>query len=207
MLNGFNEVNWADFFSGPLLDKEINMVTHLKEALSSMVLLPEEEDRLIWIYDNKGVFSMRKLTELLISEGVVKRLWMISVSAACWSMWLARNELVFVRKWATMSSLIFLSKIRALMWIRSVHEKLKVDERIWWVCPYRSWSDIKKSGLNGRFWCPPSLGWVKFNVCGVEIEDEVRCGEVLRDSDEVVGALFSGPFEAKRLPYCGGAGN
>lgn len=71
MPNGFKEVNWADFFSHPLLDREINMVIRLKDAVSSMVLLPEEEDQLIWIHDNKWVFSIRKLIELLISEGVV----------------------------------------------------------------------------------------------------------------------------------------
>ncbi|KAB2015823.1 hypothetical protein ES319_D08G053300v1 [Gossypium barbadense] len=90
-------------------------------------------------------------------NGVVKSLWMISVSAACWSMRLVRNELVF---------------IRALMWIRSVHEELKVDEKIY-------------------------LGWVKFNVCSVEIEDEVGCGGVLRDSDGMARALSSGLFAAK----------
>ncbi|KAH1084276.1 hypothetical protein J1N35_024037 [Gossypium stocksii] len=239
MSNGFIEVNWADFFICPLLDREINMVVCLKEAVSSKILIPEEEDRLIWIHDNNGVFSLKKLTELLIKDGVVdisfdfdkiwklkvpprvrsflwlvsidrlptkeflirrgvvKSLWMISVSAACWPVWLARNELVFDRKWPTISSLVFHSKIRALMWIRSVHEELKVDERIWWVCPYRSRSNIKKSGLSGRFWCPLSFGWVKFNICGVEIEDEVGCGGMLRDSDGMTRELFSIPFTTK----------
>ncbi|KAK5786103.1 hypothetical protein PVK06_040730 [Gossypium arboreum] len=63
--------------------------------------------------------------------------------------------------------------------------------------PYRSQSDIRKSGLSGRLWCPPSVGWVKFNVCSMEIEDKVGCGGVLRDSDGVARALFSGPFAVK----------
>lgn len=28
-------------------------------------------------------------------SGVVKSLWLISISAACWSIWLARNEIMF----------------------------------------------------------------------------------------------------------------
>ncbi|TYI30537.1 hypothetical protein ES332_A05G395300v1 [Gossypium tomentosum] len=119
------------------------------------------------------------------------------MSAACWSVWLARNELVFDRKWPKLSSLVFLSKTRALMWIKSVYEELKVDERIWWVCPFRSWRNFKEVGLSGKFWCPPCYGGVKFNVRGVACEDEVWCGGVLKRSDGVARALFSGPFKAK----------
>ncbi|TYG59019.1 hypothetical protein ES288_D08G268700v1, partial [Gossypium darwinii] len=68
-LNGFNEVNWVDLFIRPLLDRELNMLNRLREVVSSKVLVPEEEDRLIWIHDNNGVFSVKKLTELLIKEG------------------------------------------------------------------------------------------------------------------------------------------
>ncbi|KAH1063572.1 hypothetical protein J1N35_028559 [Gossypium stocksii] len=74
-----------------------------------------------------------------------------------------------------MSSLVFLSKIRALMWVRSLYDELKVDERIWWVCLVRSWSDVKKSGLSG----------------------EVGCAGVLRNSEGVARAVFSGPCAAK----------
>ncbi|MBA0781692.1 hypothetical protein Gotri_002589 [Gossypium trilobum] len=118
---------------------------------------------------------------------------MISVTTTCWSVWLARNELVFDRKWLTMNSLVFHSKMRALIWVRSIQEELRVDERSWWICSFRSWCDLKKIGMGGRFWCPPRHGWVKFNVSGVAI----GCGEVLRDSDGVARALFSGPVATK----------
>ncbi|MBA0729658.1 hypothetical protein Golax_022834 [Gossypium laxum] len=51
--------------------------------------------------------------------------------------------------------------------------------------------------MGGMFWCPPRYGWVNFNVSRVANEDEVGCGEVLRDSDGVARALFSGPVAAK----------
>ncbi|KAK5786119.1 hypothetical protein PVK06_040746 [Gossypium arboreum] len=35
--NRLNEDNWADFFIRPLLDKKLNMVVHLKEAVSKVV--------------------------------------------------------------------------------------------------------------------------------------------------------------------------
>ncbi|TYG88928.1 hypothetical protein ES288_A12G060100v1 [Gossypium darwinii] len=112
--------------------------------------------------------------------GVITSLWMISVFVACWSVWIARNELT-----------------RALMWFRSVYEEWKVDERIWWVCPYKSWCNIKNSGLRGKFWCSLYYGGIKFNVCGVIVEDEAGCGGVLINSDGVARALFSGPISAK----------
>ncbi|TYG85797.1 hypothetical protein ES288_A13G084000v1 [Gossypium darwinii] len=197
-------------------EREVQMVSSLKEAMSCRILFPEVEDRLLWKHDNKGVFSVIKLTELLLTvgkvdmcndfdkiwklkvpprvrsflwmisidrlptkvflirrgmklnrlrdgcpwcysdqetavhlffpcnfivsfwrkildwwevkwrpfqgfsdffifcknvayTGVIKSLWMISVSA-CWSVWLARNELVFDKKWSKMSNLVFLSK-------------------------------------------------------------------------------------------------
>ncbi|KAG8502370.1 hypothetical protein CXB51_000305 [Gossypium anomalum] len=194
--NGFKEVDWAVFFSRRLLDREI--------------------------HDKQGEFSVRKLSELLIcaemadcrvswqkrgedwsigervsAKGVVKSLWLISVSAAYWSAWLARNELVFERRWPKISNLVFLMKIRALMWIREVYDGLKVNEKIWWVCPVRSWSGGKKSGFGGSFWCSPCFGGVKFNVNGEESERDAGCGGVLRNSKWVVRTVFSGSCVAR----------
>ncbi|KAG4188559.1 hypothetical protein ERO13_A08G172150v2, partial [Gossypium hirsutum] len=66
--NGFNEVNWVDLFCQPSLDRELNMLSRLKEVVCNKVLVPEAEDRLVWIHDSKRVFSMKKLTKLLIKE-------------------------------------------------------------------------------------------------------------------------------------------
>ncbi|MBA0854403.1 hypothetical protein Goshw_030035 [Gossypium schwendimanii] len=71
--NGFNKVNWVDFFIRPLLDRELNMLNRLKEVVSSKVLLPEEEDRLIWIHDNNGVFSLK------VPPRARSFLWIISI--------------------------------------------------------------------------------------------------------------------------------
>ncbi|KAH1064296.1 hypothetical protein J1N35_029283 [Gossypium stocksii] len=144
--NGFTEVNWAEFFSHPLLDREIYMVSHLKEAVSSMILFPEVPPRVrsfLWMIS----IDCLPTKAFLISRGVklgqflekniglvrvmVKSLWMISVLAASW------------------------------------------------------------------YWCPPNYGGVKFNVCGVAFEDEVGCGGVLRNSDRVARALFSGQLTVK----------
>lgn len=61
-------------------------------------------------------------------SGVLKSLWLISVSVACWLTWLARNELVFDRKSISMETLIFHSNMRALMWVRAVYDEINLIE-------------------------------------------------------------------------------
>ncbi|KAG8471697.1 hypothetical protein CXB51_036989 [Gossypium anomalum] len=46
---------------------------------------------------------------------------------ACWFVWLARNKMVFERKWFTTSNLLFHSKMQALMWIRYGWVKFNVS--------------------------------------------------------------------------------
>lgn len=45
--NGFKEVNRADFFVRPLLDRELDVLNSLKEVVKSKELAFEEEDCLI----------------------------------------------------------------------------------------------------------------------------------------------------------------
>ncbi|KAG8484941.1 hypothetical protein CXB51_021822 [Gossypium anomalum] len=96
-----------------------------------------------------------------------------------------------------MNGLVFQSKLRALMWVRAVHNELSVEERLWWFCPIKSWNEAFKAGMGGGLWCPPRKGWVKFNLYGVVNEDEAGCGGVLRDLNGVARAVFSGPIVAK----------
>lgn len=56
-----------------------------------------------------------------------------------------------------------------------------------------------KTRTNVCDWCPPSQGWVKFNVNGVVNEDVARCGGVLRDEDGVARTLYSGLIATKEL--------
>ncbi|XP_040930093.1 uncharacterized protein [Gossypium hirsutum] len=66
-----------------------------------------------------------------------KSLWLISCAAACWSIWLARNALVFDRRSVKMDNLVFQSTMRALLWIRSSHNELMMQEKFWWLAPQR----------------------------------------------------------------------
>ncbi|KAK5844416.1 hypothetical protein PVK06_000554 [Gossypium arboreum] len=87
--------------------------------------------------------------------------------------------------------------ITALLWIRAAAEKCRFQERLWWLCPYRS--ELSDSGSAG--WCFPPIGCLKSNVSGVALEGESGIGGVMRDEEGTVRALFSGPSVACDAEY------
>lgn len=64
-----------------------------------------------------------------------KSLWLISIAAACWTLWLARNGLVFDGRRVHKENLVFQSKMKALLWIRSAHDEIMLEENFWWISP------------------------------------------------------------------------
>ncbi|TYI31812.1 hypothetical protein ES332_A04G011700v1 [Gossypium tomentosum] len=124
--------------------------------------------------------------------GSCKSLWLIAIVAVVWSIWLARNEMVFDNKVLTMDTLVFHAKMRALLWSRAAFDEYRFHERLWWFCPYKCC--LYKSDPGG--WCFPPHGWFKFNVSGIVFEGVQGGGGVLRGEDGIVRALFSGPIDA-----------
>ncbi|KAK5841578.1 hypothetical protein PVK06_003899 [Gossypium arboreum] len=57
-------------------------------------------------------------------HGTIKNLWLKAIAASCWSVWLARNEMVFERKVLSMDTLIFHSKMKALLWVRAAFDEI-----------------------------------------------------------------------------------
>ncbi|KAH1120714.1 hypothetical protein J1N35_003874 [Gossypium stocksii] len=145
----------------------------------------------------EGFFNFFSLCNNVYLSGIVKSLWLISVAAACWSTWLARNKLVFDHKSTSMNDLVFQSKLRALLWVRAVNEDFRVEERLWWICPSRCWNEAIRTGISGRLWHPLRKGRVKFYLCGVVNEEDDGIGRVFRDEDGVARAVFTGLMAAK----------
>lgn len=57
---------------------------------------------------------------------------------------------MFDYKYTSMNDLVFQSKLRALMWVRTVNEDLRVEERLWWICPIICWNEAIRTGMSGR---------------------------------------------------------
>ncbi|KAG8493932.1 hypothetical protein CXB51_011284 [Gossypium anomalum] len=234
--NGFCNVKWDELFVRPLLDREIEIFGHLIERVSSVILVPEVEDQLLWAHDSKGEFSVKQLSKLLLEGegddsifafdilwklkvpprvnnfeefyslcfkvkfvGYSKSLWLIAMAASYWSIWLVRNEIVFENKVLSMATLIFHTKMRALLWgllQRATFDECMIQERLWWFCPYKC--KISKSGSRG--WCSPSHGWLIFNVSGIASEGASGCGGVMRDA---VGSrvVYNWVLDKTRRPW------
>ncbi|MFQ6627827.1 hypothetical protein Gotur_007672 [Gossypium turneri] len=71
------------------------MLCRSEDKVNSIELVPGVEDRLCWVHNT------------------------------CWAVWLARNGLVFEIKMMTMETLIFQSKMRALLWLRCRIDTIK----------------------------------------------------------------------------------
>ncbi|KAH1063682.1 hypothetical protein J1N35_028669 [Gossypium stocksii] len=121
-----------------------------------------------------------------------KCLRLISIAIACGTMWLARNGLVFDGRRVHMENLVFQSKMTALLWIRSVHDEIMLQENFWWISPQRCRVVSYISKPVASFWRPLPLGWLKFNVCGIAKDDKAGCEGVLRDMKGVARGIFSG---------------
>ncbi|KAG4157276.1 hypothetical protein ERO13_D02G052532v2, partial [Gossypium hirsutum] len=58
----------------------------------------------------------------------------VKLTAAYWTVWLARNDKIYDRTSTTLNTLLFHSKMRSLMWAGAVHDDIQFMERSWWYC-------------------------------------------------------------------------
>ncbi|KAK5834456.1 hypothetical protein PVK06_018334 [Gossypium arboreum] len=66
--NGSGSTNWNEYFTRPLLEREVGLGKELAERVIGTNLNLNIEDRLCWVKDKEGVFSVKKCTELLMLE-------------------------------------------------------------------------------------------------------------------------------------------
>ncbi|KAH1131554.1 hypothetical protein J1N35_002932 [Gossypium stocksii] len=62
----------------------------------------------------------------------------------------------------------------------------------------RCWVERRVCAKSWLKW-PPPVGWLNFNVCGIELEDKVGCGRVLRDIEGIARAIFLGVVNANNV--------
>lgn len=87
--------------------------------------------------------------------------------ATLWSLWLARNESVFIRKVWDSKEIFFLIRMRSAFWLRPCDGMESVDEIGWWTEPWEV--GVLRTPLHSRLnihWCPPPEETLKFNVDG-----------------------------------------
>ncbi|MFQ6628299.1 hypothetical protein Gotur_007279 [Gossypium turneri] len=146
----FSREEWNELFTRLLLEREEVMLSKLLERVRSTVLVSDMGDKFCWAHDRNGEFwvdgfeDFYSLCNNMKMTEIRKSFWLISISAACWTIWLARNGMVFERRMMTMENLIFQSKMRTLLWIIFVYDELMLQENFWWICPNRCRIDLIK---------------------------------------------------------------
>ncbi|KAG8489324.1 hypothetical protein CXB51_017420 [Gossypium anomalum] len=178
-----------------------SILSSLKSLVGSMVLDLEVEDHLIRIHDRVSQFTTKKLFSLLINKGI------------------RVNDFLFDRMWKPKVP----PRVQNFLWIMAIERISTKDFLIRWDvwldltkydCPWvpkKLLADIyfsvkldsvvgtSLSSITNKIvfhWEPPPPGWMKFNVAGVVMEDEVGCGGVLRYDIRVACALFFCAIEA-----------
>ncbi|KAL4385576.1 hypothetical protein GQ457_15G025080 [Hibiscus cannabinus] len=101
--------------------------------------------------------------------------WLISVAAALWTIWLARNEAIFKKTSTPLKEMLFLAKLRALMWCKASDNTCFVNEGEWWTCPFDCFFSRSSPPLG------VSIGDATpvFRIQGVRTGDKATCGGLL----------------------------
>ncbi|KAL4324908.1 hypothetical protein GQ457_11G031730 [Hibiscus cannabinus] len=122
----------------------------------------------------------------------VKMVWLLSVAAALWSLWIARNEKIFQGKITNFKDLIFQTKIRALLSCKAFKDSDSLDHSLWWLnlshCLLTQQSFLENSKAISR-------EYVTFHVAGIFKLDGAGCGGTLHSKEGHIIALFSGPVQ------------
>ncbi|GMJ01694.1 hypothetical protein HRI_003838600 [Hibiscus trionum] len=128
--------------------------------------------------------------------GDLREWWLIGCTSVLWSIWLARNALMFQDKILPIGGIFFLIQLRSFHWTRIRFDKVDIREAAWWECPLLCVNDAAggQSIRGAVAWVLPWKGMWKFNVDGAARGKPglAGCGGVLRDWESRIRGLFSG---------------
>ncbi|KAL4346504.1 hypothetical protein GQ457_17G003960 [Hibiscus cannabinus] len=85
--------------------------------------------------------------------GALKIMWLITVAAVLWSVWLAHNDKVFNGKLTTPKDILFSTELRALMWVKASEIGLISNEERGRCNPIFAWRTLEYLvflGINQR---------------------------------------------------------
>ncbi|KAL4352748.1 hypothetical protein GQ457_06G007230 [Hibiscus cannabinus] len=136
--HAFTEICWAKLFPRPLLERELPLVAALDTLLKEFKLKSEERDKIVWVHEKSGI---------------LRKLWLISVAAALWVVWCARNDKIFNKKHSNPVEWMFQSKLRALVWLKTAKGKNLGELKGWWEDPRCDVlvQDVKSQGTSESF--------------------------------------------------------
>ncbi|KAL4309158.1 hypothetical protein GQ457_01G002270 [Hibiscus cannabinus] len=148
---------WEEFYA-----LKVNDSTHC-----STVKGKEVRDKIVWLHD-----SLRKV-------------WLVSVAAALWVIWSARNDKIFNKKQTLPKEWLFQSKPRALVWMKTI-KGLKFGDLEGW------WEDPRSAVMHHSVKSRPTSDSFKFTVLTAAEGRTIGCGGSLVSEKGDLRAIFSG---------------
>lgn len=106
-------------------------------------------------WTSRKIFAGAKLAQV----------WNLTMDAALWTLWLARNKLVFERKQTSMDKMIYLLKLRSFKWMQAGGKMIKEMQSLWFVNPMGAFLLLSKRN--------EKIGHVWWNVEYVGFTDDV----------------------------------
>lgn len=85
-------------------------------------------------WTSRKIFAGAKLSQV----------WSLVMAAALWTLWLARNELVFEQKQTSLDSMIYLLKVRSFKWMQACGMMIKKLQCFWFVNPMGAFLVLNK---------------------------------------------------------------
>ncbi|MBA0798685.1 hypothetical protein Gohar_009251 [Gossypium harknessii] len=216
--NGFSSVNWGEFFTRKLLDREVKLK------------VPPRVRSFLWMLTIDRIPTKEFLVKrrVQLQHIPIRCLWCERVPERAdhlffkckyiegfWYKFFKWWEVEWklVEGFAEFYSLCYnmkLSRVRRSLWLLSISTTcssvwIARNEIIFERNVMIMVALIFQSKMRAILWirvvydelmCPPPQGCLKFNVCGIANEEVASCGGVPRDIEGVARALFSSPIAA-----------
>ncbi|KAL4353390.1 hypothetical protein GQ457_06G002990 [Hibiscus cannabinus] len=105
-----------------------------------------------------------------------------------WSIWIARNDMIFNDKKASVADLLFHSKLRALIWLKASLAGSIGDLEGWWDNPLCVvYTPLLQAAARSTI-----FGRLTFSIVGLAFPNHVGCGGILRSENGTIRAIFLG---------------
>ncbi|KAE8704998.1 hypothetical protein F3Y22_tig00110430pilonHSYRG00099 [Hibiscus syriacus] len=176
--DGKTTLFWEDVWLGeialrsryPRLYRELALVEIIKREVDKVTLNPSVADRIVWVHENDGLFKVKKLSELLLSDGNFE----VEEGLHCQMLKLYALGVGMLKRMRTIClchvflctafGMLFagggIFQMRAFAGVR-LEGLTDLDEKCWWDRPAKSATMYQASKI---VWQPPVSGQMRFNV-------------------------------------------
>ncbi|KAE8699091.1 hypothetical protein F3Y22_tig00110596pilonHSYRG00035 [Hibiscus syriacus] len=219
----WHSLDTTALFERHLLDRELITVRYIKREMDKVSLNLSVADRIVWVHEVDGLFKVKKLTELLLSDGNFDgvgtfnfdKIWSLKVLPKVkYFLWMLKLNRVSTKAFLIKRGIKLPDAQRFCPWwwhipgfnLQSVDEAFEFCYQFRWsgsialawfvsfaVALWRKSAGASALQSSLNVWLPPVSGQLKFIVDGSASSKSAGCGGVLRTTNRHIIAMFFGP--------------